>query len=82
MIAMHVLGMKNLHEVLLEVSPLAMQAWLQGVKQRKGLTQHVQHLRDLDTVVEWALRGQVTLINIVDKGGNIINFHSNNVKSM
>jgi len=33
-------------------------------------------------VVESALRGQVTLINIIDKGGNIINFHFDNVKGM
>jgi hypothetical protein len=78
-IIMHVMGVKNIHEVLLEVSPLAMQMRPWGVKQRIGLT---QHLRDLDMVVEWALRGQVTLINIVDKGGNIINLHSDNVKGM
>jgi hypothetical protein len=52
------------------------------VKQHIGLTQHAQHLQDLDMVVEWALRGQETLINIVDKGGNIINLHSDNVKGM
>jgi hypothetical protein len=53
------------------------------VKQPIRLTQHAQHLHDLDMVVEWALRGhEVTLINIVNKGWNIINLHSDNVKGM
>jgi hypothetical protein len=37
-IAMHVMGVKNLHDVLLEVSPLVMQVHPQRVKHCKGLT--------------------------------------------
>lgn len=33
----------------------------------------------IDVVVQWALRGRVTLIDVVDKG-SIINLHSSNVR--
>ncbi len=49
------------------------------MKQPIRLTQHAQHLHDLDMVVEWALRGHEVTLN---KGGNIINLHSDNVKGM
>lgn len=81
---MHVLGMENVLEVLLEVSPLAMQVRPQRVKHCKGLmqhTQHAQHLHDLDIVVEWALRGRMSLINVMDKCG-VINLHFGNVRNV
>ena len=78
-IAMHVMGVTNLHEVLPGVSTLATQIRPKGVKKKKGLTPHEQRLEDLDIVVQWALRGRVTLVDIVDKGA-MIDLHRGNVR--
>lgn len=54
-IAMHVMGVTNLHEVLPGVSTLATQVRPKGVKKKRRLTPHKQRLEDLDIVVWWAL---------------------------
>jgi hypothetical protein len=39
----------------------------------------MQRLEDLDIVVQWALRGRVTLIDVVDKGA-MVDLHCGNVR--
>ncbi len=77
-IAMHVMGVKNVHDVLPEISVLAKQIQPQGPKKTKGLKPHAQRLEDL-AVVQWALGGRVTLVDVIDKGGTI-SLHSSNVR--
>jgi hypothetical protein len=45
----------------------------------RGLTPHEQHLEDLDIVAKWALRGRVTLVDVVDKGA-MVDLHCGNVR--
>ena len=78
-IAMHVMGVTNLHEVLLGVSTLVTQVRPKGVKRKRGLTPHEQRLEDLDIVVQWALQGRVTLVDLVDKGA-MVDLHCGNVR--
>ena len=78
-IAMHVMGVTNLHEVFPGVSTLATQVRPNGVKKKRGLTPHEQCLEDLDIVVQWALRGRVTLVDVVDKGA-MVDLHCSNVR--
>jgi hypothetical protein len=52
-IAMQVMGVKNVHDVLPEISVLVKQIQPQGVKKTKGLKCHAQRWEDLDTVVQW-----------------------------
>lgn len=78
-IAMHVMGVTNLHEVLHGVSTLATQVRPKRVKRKRGLTPHEQRLEDLDIVVQWALRGRVTLVDVVDKGA-MVDLHCGNVR--
>ncbi|CAK9875724.1 unnamed protein product [Sphagnum jensenii] len=66
-IVMHVMGVKNVHDVLPEISVLAKQIQPQGPKKTKGLKPHAQRLEDL-AVVQWALGDGVTLVDVIDKG--------------
>jgi hypothetical protein len=68
----------NLHKVLPVVSTLTTQVRPKGVKKKRGLTPHEQRLENLDIVVQWALRGRVTLVDVVDKGA-MVDFHCGNV---
>jgi hypothetical protein len=77
-IPMHVMGVKNVHDVLPEISVMAKQTQPQGTKKTKGLKPHAQRLEDL-AVVQWALGGRVTLVDVIDKGGTI-SLHSSNVR--
>ncbi len=77
-IAMHVMGVKNVHDVLPEISVLAKQIQSQGPKKTKELKPHAQRLEDL-AVAQWALGGRVTLVDVIDKGG-MISLHSSNVR--
>ncbi len=78
-IVMHVMGVKKVHDVLPEISVLAKQIQPQGVKKTKGLKPHAKRLEDLDTVVQWALGGRVTSLDVIDKVG-MISLHSSNVR--
>ncbi|CAM6025887.1 unnamed protein product [Sphagnum balticum] len=73
---MHVMGVKNVHDVLPEISVVAKQVQPQGTRKTKGLKPHSQQLEDL-AVVQWALGGRVTLVDVIDKGG-MISLHSSN----
>jgi hypothetical protein len=66
-IVMHVMGVKNVHDVLPEISVLAKQIQPQGTKKTKGLKPHAQQLEDL-AVVQWALGGRLTLVDVIDRG--------------
>jgi hypothetical protein len=48
-IVMHVMGVKNVHDVLREISVLEKQIQPQGVEKTKGLKPHAQWLEDLDS---------------------------------
>jgi len=44
-----------------------------------GLTNHEQLLEDLHIVVQWALRGRMTLVDVVDNG-TMVSLHFYNVR--
>ena len=61
-------------------STLATQVRPKGVKKKRGLTPHEQRLEDLDIVVQWALRGRVALVDVVDIKGAMVDLHCDNVR--